>query len=208
MILIGQYDSPFVRRVGIALVEMGMPFEHRPWSVWRDAEKIATYNPLRRVPTLLLDDGSALIESGAILDTLDEMAGPERALLPRAGAVRRDGLRVSALATGTADKAVSLLYEPLHREHPSERWMGRCRLQIADGLRALEDDRARRATGWWLGGTLSNADIAVACMLRFVREAHPDLFDETRYPRLTAHATRCEARPSFVTIGQPLVNDL
>jgi glutathione S-transferase len=208
MILIGQYDSPFVRRVGIALCEMGMPFEHRPWSVWGDAEKIVAYNPLGRVPTLLLDDGSALIESGAMLDALDEMAGPERALLPRAGAPRRDGLRVVALATGTADKAVSLLYEPLHHEHPSERWMTRCRMQIANGLHALEDDRARRATGWWLGGTLSHADIAVACMLRFVREAHPALFDEARYPRLTAHATRCEARPSFVTIGQPIVNKL
>ena len=54
MILIGQYDSPFVRRVGIALRHSGLPFEHRPWSVWRDAAKIAQFNPLRRVPTLLL----------------------------------------------------------------------------------------------------------------------------------------------------------
>ncbi|HVT06036.1 MAG TPA: glutathione S-transferase family protein [Polyangia bacterium] len=208
MILIGQYDSPFVRRVGIALTEMGLPFEHRAWSVWRDAEKIAAYNPLRRVPTLLLDDGTSLIESGAILDAVDEMAPPERSLLPRAGAVRRDGLRIVSLATGTADKGVSLLYEPLHHDHPSERWMARCRTQIGDGLQALEDDRARRATGWWLGGTLSHADIAVACMLRFVREAHPALFDEARYPRLAAHATRCEARPSFVAIGQPIVNNL
>jgi glutathione S-transferase len=208
MILIGQYDSPFVRRVGVALIEMGMSFEHRPWSVWGDAEKIAAYNPLRRVPTLLLDDGSALIESGAILDALDEMASADRSLLPRAGTPPRDGLRVVALATGTADKAVSLLYEPLHHEHPSERWIARCRLQIGEGLHALEDDRARRATGWWLGGTLSHADIAVACMLRFVREAHPTLFDEGRYPRLAAHATRCEARPSFITIGQPIVNNL
>ena len=68
MFLIGQYDSPFVRRVAIALRLYGMPFEHRPWSTFGDADKIAPYNPLRRVPTLVLDSGEALIESTAILD--------------------------------------------------------------------------------------------------------------------------------------------
>ena len=63
MILIGQYDSPFVRRVGIALTLYGMAFEHRPWSVFGDTEKIRPYNPLVRVPTLVLDDGEVLIIS-------------------------------------------------------------------------------------------------------------------------------------------------
>jgi glutathione S-transferase len=208
MILIGQYDSPFVRRVGIALREYDMPFEHRRWSVWGDADKIAAYNPLRRVPTLVLDDGTSLIESGAILDAIDELAGAARAMIPREGAARRDALRVISLATGTADKAVSLLYEPLHRAHPSESWMDRCRLQIGDGLRALEDDRARRSTGWWLGEQLSHADVAVGCMLRFVGDAHPRLLDRARTPRLLEHAARCEARPSFLEILQPIVNNL
>jgi glutathione S-transferase len=74
MILIGQFDSPFVRRVGIALRLYDLPFEHRPWSTFGDADKIAPYNPLRRVPTLVLDDGEVLIESTAILDHLDETA--------------------------------------------------------------------------------------------------------------------------------------
>ena len=75
MILIGQYDSPFVRRVGIALTWYGLDFEHRPWSTFGDREKIAPYNPLRRVPTLVLDDGSVIIESACMLDWLDEQAG-------------------------------------------------------------------------------------------------------------------------------------
>jgi Glutathione S-transferase, N-terminal domain len=52
MILIGQYDSPFVRRVAIALRLYGLPFEHRPWSTFGEGDKIAPFNPLRRVPTL------------------------------------------------------------------------------------------------------------------------------------------------------------
>ena len=59
MILLGQYDSPFVRRVAITLRLYGIPYEHRRWSVWGDADKIAQHNPLRRAPTLLLDDGMA-----------------------------------------------------------------------------------------------------------------------------------------------------
>ncbi|MBN9058568.1 MAG: glutathione S-transferase N-terminal domain-containing protein, partial [Rhizobiales bacterium] len=56
MILIGQYDSPFVRRVAIAMHLYAIPFEHRPWSVFGDAKKIAPYNPLTRVPTLVDGD--------------------------------------------------------------------------------------------------------------------------------------------------------
>ena len=66
MILIGQYDSPFVRRVAIAMRLYGMPSEHRPWSTFGDADLVARFNPLRRMPTLVLDDGEALIESTAI----------------------------------------------------------------------------------------------------------------------------------------------
>ena len=85
MILIGQFDSPFVRRVGIALEIYGIAYEHKPWSTFGDADKIAPYNPLLRVPTLVLDGGEALVETLAILDTLDEMAGPERMLIPASG---------------------------------------------------------------------------------------------------------------------------
>src|ERR1700755_2855878 len=85
MFLIGQYDSPFVRRVAIAMRLYGIAYEHKPWSTFGEGDKIAPYNPLRRVPTLVLDDGEALIESTAILDYLDETVGPERAMLPARG---------------------------------------------------------------------------------------------------------------------------
>jgi glutathione S-transferase len=91
-----------VRRVAVALQHYGLAYEHRPWSVWADAESIARYNPLRRVPVLVTDGGEPLVESAAILDALDDLVGPERALLPRSGEARRAGLpfRVLEVARG------------------------------------------------------------------------------------------------------------
>jgi glutathione S-transferase len=204
MILIGQYDSPFVRRVAIALRLYGLPFEHRPWSTFGDAEKIAPYNPLRRVPTLLLDGGEALIESTAILDYLDGLVGPEKAMIAESGPERRHALRVCALATGLGDKAVSLVYERVLRKDALKLWVERCEAQIGGVLDALEKERAAVATPYWFGTRIGHADIAVACVLRFTGEAHPALFSVARYPVLTAHAAACEALPPFREIVQPL----
>ena len=208
MILIGQYDSPFVRRVGITLRLYTIPYEHRPWSVWGDADKIAVHNPLRRVPTLLLDDGTALVETFAILDAVDELVPPERALLPRSGPTRRDGLRIAALSAGFADKAVSLLYERMFREAPSAVWMERCTSQILGTLDRLESDRATRRSPYWLGSALSHPDVAFTCAWRFTREAHPSLFEPARYPALSDHAARCESLEDFRGAYQPITNNL
>jgi glutathione S-transferase len=203
VILIGQYDSPFVRRVAVAMTLYGIAYEHRPWSVWADADALAKVNPLRRVPTLILDDGEVLIESGAILDALDERVGPERAMWPSGGLARRAALKVAALATGLADKAVILFYEGYLHEAPSPVWIDRCQAQIGDVMSALEQSRAATASTWWQGETLSHADIAVACALGFIRGAHPGLFDAARWPKLAAHADACEALPVFQKIRQP-----
>ena len=204
MFLIGQYDSPFVRRVAIALRLYGLAFEHRPWSTFGDADKIAPYNPLRRVPTLVLDDGEALIESAFILDHLDELVGPDKAMLPRAGAERRRHLRICALASGLGDKAVSLVYERVLRKEQLALWVARCEAQINDVLRVLEAERAKVPTPYFLGERIGHADVIVACVLRFTGEAHPHLFDAARYPALAAHAERCEALAPFQEIVQPL----
>jgi glutathione S-transferase len=203
MFLIGQYDSPFVRRTAIALRLYGLPFEHRPWSTFGDAEKIAPYNPLRRVPALVLESGEALIDSFAILDYLDELVGPDKAMLARSGPERWRQLRIGALATGLADKAVSLIYERVLRKDQLKLWVERCEAQIGGVLAVLEKERAAVTTPWWFGERIGHADIAVACALRFTGEAHPALFD-ARYPALQSHAAACEALPPFREIVQPL----
>ena len=205
MILIGQYDSPFVRRVAIALRLYDLPFEHRPWSTFSDADRIAVFNPLRRVPTLVLDGGETVIDSGAILDHLDEIIGPARAMIAGHGDARRHALKICALATGLADKAVSLVYEQVLHQTTSQQWIERCMTQISGVLDALEANRVGNATPYWFGDTIGHADIAVICALRFTRDAHPALFDEKRWSGLAAHAATCEGLPVFQEIFQPFI---
>lgn len=200
MFLIGQYDSPFVRRVGIALKLYGIAFEQKPWSTFADADKIVAYNPLRRVPTLVLDGGEVLIESAAILDWLDEQVEADQRLIADHGPDRRRALKIAALGTGLADKAVILFYEGVLHKEKSDVWVARCRAQIADVLDVLEAERAAVSTSWWFGERIGHADIAVACALRFVRDVHPDLFGD--HPALLAHSERCEALPVFAEISQ------
>ena len=205
MFLIGQYDSPFVRRVGIALTLYGIPFEHRPWSVFADAEQIQAYNPLIRVPTLVLDDGDVLVETHCILDYLDSLVPAGDAMVPREEPARHQALKVAALASGLADKAVSLFYEKRLHDEASAVWVDRCGAQISAVLAALDADRAGRSGPYWFGESIGHADIAVAAGLRFVTDAHPGLVAMAAFPTLAAHAARLEALTVFQAISQPFI---
>ena len=199
MILIGQYDSPFVRRVGIALRLYRMAFTQRPLSVFGDAADLRALNPLMRVPALVLEGGFVLTDSHMILDHLDGLV--DQPLFPRAGPARYQALQVAALACGLADKAVSLFYERHLHDTVSAQWENRCQAQIAAVLAALEADRATRPGPFWFGA-LGHADVAVACAWRFAKDAHPGLIDPALYPMLVAHAARCEAMAEFIEISQ------
>jgi glutathione S-transferase len=203
MQLIGMYDSPFVRRVAIALKLWGIAFEHRPWSVFRDAAQVARFNPLIRVPTLMLDDGETLFDSSAIIDALDDIVGPTRAMMPGEGVERRKHLRVCALACGLGDKVVSLIYERAVHQRESPDWIARCNAQIDATLDVLERECRANGSMWWFGEALGHADIAVVCMLTLAIEALQFDLNAKRWPALRAHREKCEARPEFREISQP-----
>jgi glutathione S-transferase len=203
MILIGQYDSPFVRRVGVALRLYHLPFEHRPWSVFGDADKIRPLNPLTRVPTLVLDDGFVLTDSHLILDYLDSLVADP--MFPRDQPMRRRALQSAALAMGLAEKAVSLFYERRLHEVTSPVWVARCQSQIGAVLAVLESDRAAQTSPFWLGDRISHVDIAVACALRFVTDAHPDVVGAASCPKLLGFAAKLEALEVFQDISQAFV---
>ncbi len=90
------------------------------------------------------------------------------------------------------------------RQEPSKIWVDRCEAQIGGVLEVLERERDEVETAYWFGERIGHADIAVACVLRFAREAHPALFPVARFPALSAHAATCEALPVFREIVQPL----
>ena len=203
MILIGMFDSPYVRRVAVSLRQLGFAFEHRNWSVGKDFAQITRYNPLGRVPTLVLDDGEVLIESAAMLDWMDEQVGPERALLPSRGAERRYALKLMAIATGAADKGVAQLYEGAFRP-PSMRfepWVARCRSQMEEGLAELDRACAATKSAWLLGANLSQADITVTAASTFMIEALA--LDASRWPALDTRRLRGEALGAFTEFHQP-----
>ncbi|MEP6885778.1 MAG: glutathione S-transferase family protein [Gammaproteobacteria bacterium] len=198
MILIGMFDSPFVRRVAVSMNLLGMTFEHRNWSVGRDFELIRQFNSLGRVPTLVQPDGEALIESAAILDFLDESAGPARALLPVSGKERRDAQRLMAVAIGAAEKGVAQLYEtvfrPLEKRHRP--WTERCGTQMHAALTELECACQSRTGEWLIGRRMTQADITATCVYTFLSEALA-ITRSAFYPGLAALAARCEALPEF-----------
>ena len=119
MRLLGHYLSPFTRRVAVSLHALGIPFVLEELSVMREPERVRPYNPLLRIPTMVLDDGEALIESDAMLDEIDQMAGPARALVPPSGSQRRRVMQIMSFALASMDKQQWAFYE--RRFRPPEK---------------------------------------------------------------------------------------
>jgi len=192
MILVGQYDSPFVRRVAVSLRVLGFAYRHDTRSVFGDFDAMRGVNPLGRIPSLILDDGETLIDSSAILDWLDQAVGPQRALVPPFGLQRRRSLRQIALACGAIEKAGAVAYERLIRPaaYRWPEWIARCRTQAEGALATLA------AEDWPATDRLGQAEITAACMIRYLQMAVPELL-ASRYPNLDALSARCEARPEF-----------
>lgn len=206
MLLIGMFDSPFVRRVAVSMKLLEIPFEHANWSVGRDFDRIREYNPLGRVPTLVTDEGERLMESGAILDYLDERVGADRALLPRTGRERRQALNFMAMATGAAEKGVAQVYERVFRPEDKRHqpWVERCRAQMSGSLAALDRHVVERGGSQWLvGKRMTQADITVACAFTFLNDSLRVAQDRAMFPALAMLAGRCESLPVFQETRTP-----
>lgn len=202
-VLVGQYDSPFVRRVAVTLQVYGMPFDRRVLSVFGDADAVAGVNPLIKVPTLVLADGEHLFDSAAILDYLDEQAGADKALMPARGADRRAVLRFATIAMGLAEKSVSRSIDRKHHGTGGDNpWRDRLDRQIGLSLTWLED--ALPNDGWFLGSArFSQADISMTAALGHLHLRHPDLLDQAAVPKLTALRARAEDLACFKAV--PLI---
>jgi glutathione S-transferase len=192
MILVGQYDSPFVRRVAISLRVLGFTYEHDTRSVFGDFDSMRTTNPLGRIPSLTLDGGETLIDSVAILDWLDRKVGPERALTPPAGDARTRAMQLIALAAGGVETFGAENYEAIIRpaQYRWPDWIARLHVQGLGALAALERG------DWSARPRLDQVQISTGCLLGYLALTQPSTLRD--FPKLGAFWAHCVAMPEFV----------
>lgn len=202
MKLVGRYTSPYVRRVAVTLLTYGMDFELEELLPFGDDKaEVRKFNPLGRIPALILDDGETIVESATIIDCLDDLAGPERALTPPSGPDRRRVLTLLAVASGATDKLVSSLYE--HHLRPPEMvhrpWAKMCDRQTVDGFQWLEQ---QMLGDWFMGDRMTQADLTTAIFWQFGVEKRPNFFARMNCPKLTALSDRLAATEPFKATPQ------
>jgi glutathione S-transferase len=193
LILWGLMDSPFVRRVAVALCHYRMDWERRPLSVFRDFTALQRVSPLGRAPVLALANGRLLADSRSILEWLDEEVAPELRLTPADDGLRLDMLEIEAVALGAAEKAVEHSGERLRRAVPDVSRIGRLEAQLGAALDWLD---AQAGATPLVGDRLSRADLALGCLATYMAEKSPRLWGARR--RLIAYRAWAEAQPAFL----------
>lgn len=195
MTLIGTYLSPFARRVGAALIARDLDFRHDDLNGYADPVRARALNPVGKVPILELDDGERLIDSAAILDYVDELVGPARALTPSRGPARRATLRLAAIATTVSEQASAHYFETRRSGGAQPALLERYRLQIAGGLLAL--DAACRQGDALVARPLGLAAIGAVVAVEFLAIACPDLDAARPAPALARTVAALREVPAF-----------
>lgn len=196
MKLIGTYVSPFARRVAAALVSRSITYEHEDLNGYANPARARELNPVGKVPVLVLDDGERLVDSAAILDHLNELAGPGNALMPSRGPARRSVLRLSAIAATLLEQTTAHYFEQQRAACAQPELLERYRLQIAGGLKALDD--ASGPTGPIGPKPLDVATISAVVVVEYLARWYPE-FDVARIaPKLAAVAAALADDVAFV----------
>ena len=198
MQLIGMLDSPYVRRVAITLLRLGLPFEHRPISLFRHIDEFTAVNPLIKAPTLVADDGTVLMDSTLIIDYATTLAPEARSLMPRAPKARVRATRLLGLSLVVCEKAVQFHYERVLRppEKQHEPWAARVRGQLLAGLDALERE-INGGKGWLFEDRMMLADITLATAFAFTQGYLADIVEKARYEAIVSLSARAEDTAEF-----------
>lgn len=202
MKLIGSLTSPYVRKVRVTLIEKGIECPLLLEDVWAADPRIQLFNPLGKVPCLLLDDGSALYDSRVICEYLDSLAAGTQ-LIPRAGAERIAVRRWEALADGVLDAIVLVRLETTQREaqQRNQSWVDRQLAKVHAGLAAAAEQLGY--TTWCVGDHLTLADIAVGCALSYLQFRYPDIVWQTEYRNLADYYRKLSGRRAFAETVPP-----
>lgn len=201
MQLIGYLDSPFVRRVAISLEMLGIDYQHRELSIFRDFDEFHSISPLVKVPTLILDDGQVLVDSSLIINYLETQV-VKRSLMPEDPVAYRQATQQIGVALVAMEKVAALIYEtgqrPPERQHQA--WIDRLQTQLKGAVDLMElavSNSAAAGNYWLLGTELSQADITTAVAWRFTQHIEKADIPANDYPALFAYSVRAEALPEF-----------
>lgn len=193
--LISATPSPFARKVRIALREKGLPFELLTEVPWDSTTSTPKYNPLEKLPVLILEDGSSIYNSSFILQYL-EWTYPRPPLMPADVEGKIAARRLEILCDGVCDAVVLTLFERM-RADPSAEWLSRQRRKIEGGVREMArligDRPFAVAEQFGLG------DIAVGTAVGYLDVRFSEFDWRGLYPNLAAFSARMETRPSFAT---------
>ncbi len=193
--LISATPSPYARKVRIALAEKNLPFELMTEVPWDSTTATPKYNPLEKLPVLILEDGSSVYESSFILQYL-ELKYPEPPLLPKDVDGHIAARRLEVLSDGICDAVVLTFFERMRSpEAKSPEWLSRQRRKIEGGVREMA--RLVCDQGFAVGSTLGLGDIAVGTTLGYLSVRLPEFDWRALYPNLAAFSARIEQRPSF-----------
>ncbi|MEJ5027585.1 MULTISPECIES: glutathione S-transferase family protein [unclassified Comamonas] len=200
MKLLGSLTSPYVRKVRVVLAEKKLDYRLETLDVWGDRATIASVNPLGKVPCLVLDDGSVLVDSRVIVEYLDTLS-PVGRLIPSLGRERAEVRSWEAMADGVLDAAVlarmEYAFAGRSAEQRSPAWVERQLGKVWAGLEAMGNGLGQKTYFAGTGVHISLADIAVGCALAWLRFRFPELDWAARHPNLAQLLERLEARPSF-----------
>lgn len=197
MELIGYMDSPFVRRVAVTAQFLGLPYEHRELSIFRDFEEFRGINPLVKVPTFICDDGQLLVDSTLIIDYLESIAG--KSLMPSSETDRIRALNIVGTSMVAMEKVAQLIYETKQRPEDVQHqpWIDRLEKQMFGALKLMESS-VGDGSGWFFGDEVSQADVSAAIGWRFVQYVMWERVSARDYPGLVAFSDRAEKLPQFV----------
>jgi glutathione S-transferase len=195
MKLIGSLPSPFTRKARIVAAEKRIEYIWEVQNVWAPDSPVSDYNPLGKVPVLVLDDGTALYDSRVICEFLDSVS-PIGKLLPADNRERIEVRRWEALADGVLDAGVLARLEGQRAAgERSQAWIDRQMGKVARGLDAMDIQIGARQ--WCHGNGFTLADIAVGVCVGWLDFRFPHLEWRKDRPNLARLAVKLFERPSF-----------
>ena len=194
--VISATPSPYARKVRIALLEKGIPFELLTEVPWDSTTSTPKYNPLEKLPVLVCADGTSVYESRFILEYL-ELKHPAPALLPGDLEGHLAAKRLEVLCDGVCDALVLMFFERMRASTTqSQQWIARQQRKVDGGLKEIA--RLVGQHQYAVGDRFSLGDIAAATVVGYISVRWPSMAWREAYPDLAAHSDRMEARPSFV----------